>query len=49
MIHKIDEEIYLLAKAFEERTLPKAAWKNAAHLTVVFYHCFHNRLGTAKI
>ncbi len=48
MIYKRDEEIYLLVKAFEERTLPKSEWTHAAHLTVGLFYCFHNPLGVAK-
>jgi len=48
MIYKRDEEVNLLAKAFEERTLPKAEWTHAAHLTVGLYYCYHNPLGVAK-
>lgn len=48
MIYKTDEEINLLVKAFEERTLPKSEWTHAAHLTVGLYYCFHNPLGVAK-
>lgn len=48
MIYKTDEEIYLLVKAFEERTLPKAEWTHAAHLVVGLYFCYKNPLGVAK-
>ena len=48
MIYNGDEEVNLLAKAFEERTLPKAEWTHAAHLTVGLYYCYHNPLGVAK-
>lgn len=48
MIYKEDEEVNLLAKAFENRTLPKAEWTHAAHLTVGLYYCYHNPLGVAK-
>jgi hypothetical protein len=43
-----DDEINLLIKAFEERTLPKAEWTYAAHLTVALYYCFHHPFGAAK-
>lgn len=48
MIYKTDEEVNLLVKRFEERTLPKAEWTHAAHLTVGLYYCFHNPFGVAK-
>jgi hypothetical protein len=48
MIYKTDEEVYLLAKAFEERTLSKADWTHAAHLVVGLYYCYHNPFGVAK-
>ncbi|HVE58562.1 MAG TPA: cobalamin biosynthesis protein [Pyrinomonadaceae bacterium] len=48
MIYERDEEVNLLAKAFEERTLPKAEWTHAAHLVVGLYYCYHNPLGVAK-
>jgi hypothetical protein len=43
-----DEEVNLLAKAFEERTLPKSEWTHAAHLVVGLYYCYHHPLGVAK-
>jgi hypothetical protein len=48
MIFKTDEEVNLLVKAFEERTLPKSEWTHAAHLVVGLYYCYHNPLGVAK-
>lgn len=48
MIFKNDEEVKLLIKAFEERTLPKTDWTHAAHLTVGLYYCFHHPFGIAK-
>lgn len=48
MIYKTDEEVNLLVKAFENRSLPKADWTHAAHLTVGLYYCFHNPFGIAK-
>lgn len=48
MIFKTDEEVNLLAKAFEERTLPKSEWTHAAHLVVGLYYCYHHPLGVAK-
>lgn len=48
MIYKTDEEVNLLVKKFEERTLPKAEWTHSAHLTVGFYYCFHHSFGVAK-
>lgn len=48
MIYKTDEEINLLIKAFEERTLPKAEWTHAAHLTVGLYYCSRHPFGAAK-
>ena len=46
--YKSDEEINLLIAAFEERTLSKAEWTHAAHLTVGLYYCAHNSFGAAK-
>ena len=43
-----DEEVLELAKAFEERTLPKSEWTHAAHLVVGLYYCYHHPLGVAK-
>lgn len=48
MIYKNDDEVELLIKAFEERTLPKSDWTHAAHLTVGLYYCFHHPFGIAK-
>lgn len=48
MIYKTDEEVTLLLKAFEERTLLKTEWTHAAHLTVGLYYCFHHPFGVAK-
>ena len=48
MIYKTDEEVNLLAQAFEERTLPKAEWTHAAHLVVGLFYCYHHPLGVAK-
>lgn len=48
MIFNTDEEVNLLAKAFEERTLPKSEWTHAAHLVVGLYYCYHNPPGVAK-
>ena len=48
MIYTTDEEVDLLVKAFEERTLPKSDWTHAAHLVVGLYYCYHNPLGVAK-
>ena len=48
MIYTTDEEVDLLVKAFEERTLPKSEWTHAAHLVVGLYYCYHNPLGVAK-
>ncbi|HEY8561344.1 MAG TPA: hypothetical protein VIL74_13285 [Pyrinomonadaceae bacterium] len=48
MIFKTDEEVILLARAFEERTLPKSDWTHAAHLVVGLYYCYHNPFGVAK-
>ena len=48
MIYKTDEEVDLMVKRFEERTLPKAEWTHAAHLTVGLYYCFHHPFGVAK-
>ena len=48
MILKTDEEVIELAKAFEERTLPKSEWTHAAHLVVGLYYCYHHPLGVAK-
>lgn len=48
MLYKTDEEINLLIKRFEERTLPKAEWTHAAHLTVGLYYCARHPFGAAK-
>ena len=48
MIYRTDEEVNLLVKRFEERTLPKAEWTHVAHLTVGLYYCFHHPFGVAK-
>jgi hypothetical protein len=48
MIFTRDEEVLELAKAFEERTLPKSEWTHAAHLVVGLYYCYHHPLGVAK-
>jgi hypothetical protein len=47
-IYKSDEEVFLLVKAFEERTLPKADWTHAAHLTVGLYYSLNSPPGVAK-
>lgn len=48
MIYKMDVEVNSLARRFEERTLSKAEWTHAAHLTVGLYYCFHYPFGLAK-
>lgn len=48
MIFKTNEEVELLIESFEKRTLQKADWTHAAHLTVGLYYCFHYPLKTAK-
>jgi len=48
VIYTTDEEVDLLVKAFEERTLPKSEWTHAAHLVVGLYYCYQNPLGVAK-
>lgn len=48
MIYRADEEVELLVKRFEERTLMKDEWTHAAHLTVGLYYCFHHSFGEAK-
>ncbi|HQU85274.1 MAG TPA: hypothetical protein PKY59_19190 [Pyrinomonadaceae bacterium] len=48
MFYTADEEIYALVKKFEDRTLPKADWTHAAHLTVGLFYCFKNPFGVAK-
>lgn len=47
-IYTKDDEINLLVKSFEERTLSKTDWTHAAHLTVGLYYCFHHPFGVAK-
>ena len=47
-IYKSDEEVLLLVRAFEERTLSKADWTHAAHLTVGLYYCLRESFGVAK-
>jgi hypothetical protein len=41
MIYKTDAEVKSLVRAFEERTLSKAEWTHAAHLTVGLYYCLN--------
>ncbi len=48
MIYKTDEEVNLIVKKFEERTLPKTEWTHTAHLTVGLYYVFHHPFGVAK-
>ena len=48
MIYKTDEEVNLLVKRFEERTLPKIDWTHGAHLTVGLFYVFHHPFGVAK-
>jgi len=48
MIYKTDEEVKLLVRAFEERTLTKAEWTHAAHLTVGLYYCLYSPFTVAK-
>ena len=48
MIYKSDEEVILLIKAFEERTLPKNEWTHAAHLTVGLFYCLTNPVAVAR-
>jgi hypothetical protein len=43
-----DEEVNLLAQAFEERTLSKSEWTHAMHLVVGLYYCYHHPPGVAK-
>ncbi|MFZ1699289.1 MAG: hypothetical protein WBO10_17015 [Pyrinomonadaceae bacterium] len=40
-------EVVGLVKAFEERTLTKAEWNHAAHLTVGLYYCIRFSFGLA--
>lgn len=48
MFYKHDDEIEILFAAFENRTISKADWTHAAHLTVGLYYCFHHPFGVAK-
>jgi hypothetical protein len=48
MLFTRDEEVNELAKAFQERTLPKSEWTHAAHLVVGLYHCFHHAPEAAR-
>ena len=48
MIYKSDEDVILLVKAFEERTLPKNEWTHAAHLTVGLFYCLTNPMAVAR-
>lgn len=48
MIYTTEKDIYLLVKAFEERTLSKSEWTHAAHLLVGLYYCFNFPFGVAK-
>ena len=48
MTYKTDEEVDILVKKFEERSLPKAEWTHSAHLTVGLYYLFNHPFGVAK-
>ena len=48
MIYKTDEEVKSLVGAFEERTLTKAEWTHAAHLTVGLCYCLNYHFAIAK-
>ena len=47
-IYQTDEDVLRLVRAFEERTLAKAEWTHAAHLTVGLYYRLHASFGMAK-
>lgn len=49
MNYKSVEEIILLVKAFEERTLPKEEWTHAAHLIVGLVYCSRYSLDAARM
>jgi hypothetical protein len=42
MNYKSEEEIYLLVKRFEEKTLPKEEWTHRAHLTVAMTYLWQH-------
>ncbi len=48
MIYKTDEEVKKLVEGFEKRTLLKADWTHAAHLTVGLYYCVNHPFGMAR-
>jgi hypothetical protein len=48
LIYKNDSDVITLVEAFEKRTLPKAEWTHAAHLTVALYYCLSYPFGTAR-
>ena len=47
MIYNNAEEVILLVKAFEERTLSKSEWTHAAYLTIGLYYCLRFPFGVA--
>ena len=49
MNYKSVEEIILLVKSFEERTLPKEEWTHTAHLIVGLVYCCRYPLEKARI
>ncbi len=49
MNYKSVEEIILLVKSFEERTLPKEEWTHAAHLIVGLVYCCLFPLERARV
>ncbi len=48
LIYKHDEDVKALFEAFERRTLTKADWTHAAHLTVALFYCLNYPFGTAR-
>ena len=48
LIYKTDADVLALVEAFEKRTLPKAEWTHAAHLTVGLYYCLNYPFGAAR-
>jgi hypothetical protein len=39
MIFRTNEDIYLLVKSFEDRSINKNEWTHAAHLTIGLFYC----------
>ena len=48
MYFSTENEVIELVKRFEDRTITKAEWDHAAHLSVGLYYCVNYSLGVAK-